>query len=395
MSEPTIRRKFICFDPTDNHNKVWTIEWWAETGQAKTTWGRVDVSMQSKSFTGWSKGDVYRKVYEKEGKGYTEVSLHVPTAAPVTTVADPAITDKRVADLLDLIFREAGEHIKSYMAVGVDALSKDQIAKGKAILGRLIAYHQVTNPTLAERLAVSEQVKQFYNTIPTQLPTRIDAATWDWLVSRFISDLHEQEDRLDQLEAGLAAYQAASTGQTNYLTQLGDVELKTMEQSSAAYGTISDYILRTSGGGHHLTGLFSVHIRPERAAWDTDGVGRHYINPMFHGTRGANVRHILRTGLIIPKIAANGSRFGRGIYFADMSRRSLNYCSTNHSRAKFLFIADVALGTMKTLDGDDSHLTAAPNGFDSVRGVKSYSGMDEFIIYRPSQQTIRAIALVE
>lgn len=394
MSEPTIRRKFVLFDPTDNHNKMWMIEWWSETGQAKTTWGRIDVSQQAKAFTGWTQDMVENKIGEKRNKGYTEVSLHVPTVAPVVTTVGPIITDKRVADLLDLIFREAGEHIKSYMAVGVDALSVDQLAKGKAILNQLIIRSQVANKTVTERLVIADLVKQFYNTVPTQLPNRIDAGTWERLVAKFLSDLNEQETRLDQLEAGLAAYQAASTGHTDYMSQLGDIELAVMEQSSIAYGTVADYILRTSGGHYHLSGLFSVNIKSERAAFDADTVGRHYINPMFHGTRSPNVRHILRTGLIIPRAAANGSRFGRGIYFADRSQRSLNYCG-GRDRRKFLFVADVALGTMKQLDGDDQRLTAAPAGHDSVRGIKSFSGMDEFIIYRPMQATIRCVALVE
>jgi len=212
-------------------------------------------------------------------------------------------------------------------------------------------------------------------------------------VSDFVHDLHEQEDRLLQLEAALASYQATGSGQT-VTASLGGIQLTPLEQNSAAYGAIADYIARTSGGRRRIHEIFATLIPGERAAWNAETFGKNAVASLFHGTRSPNVHHILRSGLIIPGTAANGSRFGRGVYFADMAKRSLNYCGSK-GPLNILFVNDVALGTPKKLKGDDSSLRQAPVGYHSVWGLESYSGMSEFIVYKPSQQTIRAVVTIE
>ena len=100
-------------------------------------------------------------------------------------------------------------------------------------------------------------VKEFYNTIPTRLPSRIDP---DQIVREFVSDLHEQEDRLDQLEAGLATHTATLKGQN----PLGDVEIKVTSATSKAYEQVVDYVLRTAGGSLNVQDVFTIEIPKER-----------------------------------------------------------------------------------------------------------------------------------
>lgn len=386
-NEPTIRRKFQLTDLSGNSNKWWLVEWWEDTNRMLTSYGRVGNAAQTtEKFV--SRYGVEQKVQEKKAKGYVEVELHVP---PVVTQAAPrqtTVIEPKVQQLIDLVYREAGEKIATYLAVGIDALSQNQIKRGREILQQIISNKQHGNYGF-----IAADVEAFYNTIPTQLPRKIDRLD---VARDFILNLDEHEDRLNQLEAGLAVYTAQGAApQMNLLSALGDVEIKLLPETSPAYDTIQDYVLRTAGGRYNVHGIFAVKIGPERAAWEAETRGKHNITSLFHGTRTHNVRHILRSGLIIPRAAANGSRFGRGIYFADRSKRSLNYTGSRSSNLKVLFVADVALGTPKQMPGEDSRITDAPAGFDSVQGVKSYSGLDEFIVYRPSQQTIRAIVTVE
>jgi poly [ADP-ribose] polymerase len=379
--EPEIRRKFVLADLHNNHNKFWLVEYWPD-GRLKTTWGRVGVAPQCKEKRDVSTHAMQKLIREKETKGYVEIDLYRPAAPAVHTSG----LDARVAALVQLIYTEANDRIASYLAVGLDALSQWQITEGRA---RLLTIQQlaanVRHRRDRERLA--EAVEQYFNVIPTRLPARIEI---DEVVNNFVANLAEHEDRLNQLEAALAS-QHPSTASA--LPGLDGVELDVLAQDSRAFQQIEDYVHRTAGGAR-VRDIFTVTILAERDAWEQERHGKKNVRALFHGTRACNVRHILRSGLIIPQMPSNGSRWGRGIYFADMSRRSLNYCSTRSASYKLLFIADVALGKAKKMDGDDPTLRKAPRGHDSVWGIKSYSGMDEYVIYRTSQQTIRAIATI-
>lgn len=52
---------------------------------------------------------------------------------------------------------------------------------------------------------------------------------------------------------------------------------------------------------------------------------------LWHGSRLTNFVGILSQGLRIapPEAPVTGYMFGKGVYFADMSSKSANYCFTN------------------------------------------------------------------
>lgn len=372
MSDPAIRRRFQNTDLGGNHNKFWMAEWW-EDGTAVFTWGRVGTAGQSttKHMREW---EVLNLIDQKLRKGYEEVDLHVPVV--ITTGAVTQATDPKVHNLLEWLFQEAGEHIKTYLASSVDALSQAQIDKARNLL-------RVMRST-------PDHIEAYYRLVPTKLPARIDPAD---VVRQF--NPSEQEERLNQLEAALAGYTIQQAGGASYLSMLGGTQVEPLPQSDNRYAQLADYILRTSGGGYRLKELFTVCIPNERTAFEQETRGKTNVRALFHGTYAHNVRHILRSGLIVPRSAANGRRMGNGIYFADHAKRSLSYTGSNRGRLRVLFVNDVALGNPKQLDGEHSNLNQAPAGYDSVWGIKSYSGLDEFIVYRTSQQTIRVLATLE
>lgn len=67
---------------------------------------------------------------------------------------------------------------------------------------------------------------------------------------------------------------------------------------------------------------------------------------LWHGTRKENLFGILDDGFRRPdpKRVAHGSKFGRGIYFADRVSKSAYYCDGNGYG--LLFLCEVALGAM-------------------------------------------------
>jgi predicted DNA-binding WGR domain protein len=376
MADAVIHRKFILNSLEGNNNKIWEIEWFPDN-TVTTTWGRVGTHTQSKTKR-LSYHATEALIASKMREGYKELELHAP--AVVVDTATSTAVDPKIVRLIDLIMREAGDRINSYLSVTVDALSSGQINRGRAILEKLVR-------NKSRRQQKLELIKEFYNTIPTKLPARIDP---DAIARQFMADLHEQEDRLDQLEAGLASYAAMMVGQN----PLGEVEIKLSDPNSKAYEQIMDYVLRTAGGSLTVQDIFTIHIPKERTAFDAETQGKSKVLNLFHGTRNPNVRHILRTGLIVPISPANGRRMGDGIYFSDRTQRSLGYCG-GQDRQRLMFVATVALGRIWSTDGMYSG-KQAPDGYDSTRGTGTWSGRgDEYVVYRRSQQTLKYLVVLE
>lgn len=68
---------------------------------------------------------------------------------------------------------------------------------------------------------------------------------------------------------------------------------------------------------------------------------------LWHGSRSTNYGGILSQGLRIapPEAPVSGYMFGKGVYFADMSSKSANYCCPfNSANMGLLLLCDVELG---------------------------------------------------
>lgn len=397
--EPTERRRFQLTNLDGNNNKYYLVETWAlPDGQVlfRATYGRVGSAPQVDQKVA-SPAWVERKIREKVNKGYHEVALHRPTvqaAAPADTARVPA----KVRQLVDDIYAEAGEKIASYLAVGVDGLSQDQIERGRKLLQvaqtQYAGWRQGQSPAAQHLLAGT--IQSYYNAIPTQLPSRIDR---EQVLRDFCAAFDEQEDRLNQLEAAIATLtvQKDDPRASRYDALGADIDV--LPQNDRAYGEILDYIGRTCVHGYRVKvrDIFTLTVPTERRAFGQNDRGRSRVELFFHGTAGHNVRHILRTGLICPRSPSNGRMFGHGIYFANKVTKSANYCSVRRRNTPhFLFLANVAVGKTFVARQAMSDLREPPKGHDSVLGKAGHTTAwggklqyDEFIIYHAAQQTIR------
>ncbi|XP_066963757.1 poly [ADP-ribose] polymerase 2-like isoform X2 [Macrobrachium rosenbergii] len=92
---------------------------------------------------------------------------------------------------------------------------------------------------------------------------------------------------------------------------------------------------------------------------------------LYHGSRLSNWAGILSQGLRIapPEAPSTGYMFGKGIYFADMSSKSANYCwATPRNDTGFLALSEVSLGKTNDLLDADYNAHKLPKGFHSVKG---------------------------
>lgn len=93
---------------------------------------------------------------------------------------------------------------------------------------------------------------------------------------------------------------------------------------------------------------------------------------LWHGSRLSNWVGILSHGLRVapPEAPITGYMFGKGIYFADMSSKSANYCFASRLKnTGLLLLSEVALGQCNEL------LEANPKAQGLLRGKHSTKGM--------------------
>ena len=125
-------------------------------------------------------------------------------------------------------------------------------------------------------------------------------------------------------------------------------DMRPIDVGTAEHVLLATYLTNTHAATHsqyklELVQAFEVAREGEAAAF-TD-VGNRQL--LWHGSRLTNWCGILSQGLRIapPEAPVTGYMFGKGVYFADMSSKSANYCFANkQSSTAVLLLCDVALG---------------------------------------------------
>lgn len=93
---------------------------------------------------------------------------------------------------------------------------------------------------------------------------------------------------------------------------------------------------------------------------------------LWHGSRLTNFVGILSQGLRIapPEAPVTGYMFGKGVYFADMSSKSANYCFTSReNNTGILLLCEVACGNMNEKIHADYYAANLPENKHSTKGV--------------------------
>lgn len=385
----TTTRRFQYTDLDGNNNKEWFIDY--DGTHATTRWGRVGASHQSKTFQHVSPWWVENKIAEKLGKGYVEIEMNTVQVSKSPT-SQPQGNGSRTDKFIESILEEANEYIRTYLAVATSDLSLAQIQRGRQWLQVIAQERSLKMSQRVSRDAEFDALTEYFKAIPTRLPHKIDKYV---LADEF--KLEEQEDRLNQLEAALGKPtldDAVPSKQPSLTATLGAL-IREVDMSSPQYKAVKAYFEGTKARGT-LLDIWEVEIPDERKAYDAEQFGAHQISSLWHGTKGQNIRHILKTGFKIPNRYSNGWMFGPGIYLADKALKSQNYASAS-KMPQSLFLCDAKLGTPYTALDAENYL-AAPNGTHSVWGkagyTRSWGGKllnNEFICYRASQVTIRYI----
>ncbi|XP_067398636.1 poly [ADP-ribose] polymerase 2 [Emydura macquarii macquarii] len=150
-------------------------------------------------------------------------------------------------------------------------------------------------------------------------------------------------------------------------------ELHPLERGCHHFQVLERYLLSTHAPTHRdytmeLLEVFTLH----RAGEPPFRASLPHRTLLWHGSRLSNWVGILSQGLRVapPEAPATGYMFGKGIYFADMSSKSANYCFPSRRRAVgLLLLCEVALGESRDLLEADPGAGQLPPGKHSTKGL--------------------------
>lgn len=140
-------------------------------------------------------------------------------------------------------------------------------------------------------------------------------------------------------------------------------ELTALDHKSSEYKDLQKYLIDSSSTGHglkyRLQDIFRVE-RPGEATRFQKSVRKLKDSNrllLWHGSRTTNYGGILSQGLRIapPEAPVNGYAFGKGIYLADCSSKSANYCMSSMSGGVGLLLlieAELSNPLYEIPDGD-------------------------------------------
>lgn len=151
-------------------------------------------------------------------------------------------------------------------------------------------------------------------------------------------------------------------------------KLEPLDASCNEYKVIEQYLQSTHAPTHSDYTMTVLDI----FCVDRDGEADQFLSQvhnktlLWHGSRLSNWAGILSQGLRVapPEAPVTGYMFGKGVYFADMSSKSANYCfATQNNKVGLLLLCEVALG-------DSNQLLHANYGADTLpAGKHSTMGM--------------------
>ncbi|KAM9979763.1 hypothetical protein ACTFIZ_006024 [Dictyostelium cf. discoideum] len=191
---------------------------------------------------------------------------------------------------------------------------------------------------------------------------------------------------LDELETVskilIAAHQNTTMHPYDYCFKALGASLEKLDANSPEFGILKKYSENT-GCTNKIVNIFKLQRKGEVERFQAHkNLKNHFL--LWHGSLTTNYLSILSQGLKIapPEAPVTGYMFGKGIYFSDMFRKSINYCGgwNGPSTNSFLLLSEVALGTMKEFKS--AHYMESPEtGTNSTKGVgKTGPNFDDSII---------------
>lgn len=186
---------------------------------------------------------------------------------------------------------------------------------------------------------------------------------------------------------------------------LGMKEMTPLDHASSEFDYLQTYLNGSKGSTHGINykvhNIFRIRRAGEFERFDDSQFPKIPSDRrlLWHGSRCTNFGGILSQGLRIapPEAPVSGYMFGKGIYLADMSTKSANYCCSYISnRHALLLLCEAELGDPLQKLTDASYTAgedAQKNGMYSTWGMGT-TGPSEWMDAETVHDTLKGIKMV-
>lgn len=326
--------------------------------------------------------------YADPAEAEAEAAQSSKAAATVKQPVPESILAPEVQQLVKLIFDT--DMMKAQMEeVGYDSrkmplgkLSKDTIRQGYEVLEDISRALESPMSASALREELLELSGRFFTVIPHDFG-------FSKMVNHVINTPAKLKNKLQMVEAlgdivvhheVMEGGDAEEVNQNPVDAQFGKLKcgMSVAAPGSEVYKMCEQYLVDTHASTHssyslELGNVFVLDREGEAERFKAfEKVGNHQL--LWHGSRLTNWTGILSQGLRIapPEAPVTGYMFDKGVYFADISSKSANYCfATSKSKTGLLLLGEVALGDMQEMTRHDYHAasTMSKAGKQSVKGI--------------------------
>ena len=292
-------------------------------------------------------------------------------------------------------------------------LSQNTITRGFELLQELTAL--IAQPALASnyggmshRNAIENLSNSYYSLIPHVFgrarPPVIDDSQKVKTEIELLQNLRDMKDAAKIMKPEKLAKDPVHPLDRQF-QGLGMAEMTPLDHQSNEFQRLSDYLHETRGATHHLNyqveEIFRIERNGEKDRFEKSKFASIPSNRrlLWHGSRCTNYGGILSQGLRIapPEAPATGYMFGKGIYLADMSSKSANYCVPYLSNnTALLLLCEAELGSpMRELTGADSNAAeeAKKNGQYSTWG-KGRNGPTQWVDGEAIHPSLKGVQVV-
>jgi hypothetical protein len=265
--------------------------------------------------------------------------------------------EEQVLDTTPVISRKTRAHSRRAKRKQRMQEKEESQEKQKEENGDLGADVEVKTPELALKAPYSHQFIELSNKFYTIVPHVFGPEGIKIINNRkILKEKIEMVETLLEMEVATTLIKQEITSEKDPIDahyEALKTKLEPLNPDNKEYEMINTYLQNTHASSHsnyslRLLDAFLVDREGEKKRF-TEWNSVHNRMLLWHGSRITNWTGILSQGLRIapPEAPVTGYMFGKGVYFANMSSKSANYCYTNErDNIGILVLCEVVLGDM-------------------------------------------------
>lgn len=412
-----MKKMLIFVESNSNKNKYYQLE--LNGNSVDVEYGRVGSSPQKRSYGG-GEATFRKKMNEKLRKGYVESKVDLDVDEESTdsnsnileVAMSQIITDddskKLIAELVKQNIHNITSNTKikydintGYFKTALGVITKDGVDEAISILDKLHVI--VSSSKFKDTTRFRAYNEAYFSIVPTKITSLRDFSSLLTTSKKILEQKDICEALLNSIDiiATEKAKIKSSTNKDIVQEQLFEASVTTLNDVKE-YKRLCKLFDSTKNRDHghsayKVSNVYKVSLGQEEKNFRSDLSNQ---MELFHGTKIANLLSILKSGLLMPKYSpgqTTGYMFGQGLYFADQSTKSLNYCDGmywargNTTNKIYMFIADIAMGNYQV---PSSWRSKKPDrGYDSYWAKPGKSGIrnNEMIVFNNNQIKLKYI----